>query len=82
MLALVWLLIITGIAFAGKGLTGYVTSQTCCSDELCPLEYRCSAIYPDVQVPKPAESELFFAIGVLFIASASVAFVAYRRFSR
>ncbi|MGM5481337.1 MAG: hypothetical protein ACQESE_02910 [Nanobdellota archaeon] len=60
-----------GLFFLGSGITGMVTSQTCCNGPDCDPEYRCDyAKQPDTETPSTTGS--LAALGLLMIIIASM----------
>ncbi len=65
------LLIILGIYFFGKGITGLVISQSCCFGSDCEQENLCEAATETFSTPWASYFFIIFGIGLIAVAIGS-----------
>jgi hypothetical protein len=68
------MLFVLGVYFIGAGLSGMVTSQTCCLPPSCTPEYECTIVgYSERATPARIDARL----GLLFVFAATTAFITH-----
>ncbi len=72
-------LLLGAVFFLGQGITGRVTSQTCCLPPSCPVEYLCSAA-PQVAREEAATGDV--RLGLLLAFAAVTVFITHELTTR
>lgn len=76
-LATIMAFFVLGTLLLGEGITGMVSSQSCCYGASCPADYLCDAAKPYEEMPGGVEVySLRFYIGLGLIAASFVAILA------
>ncbi|MBW2969010.1 hypothetical protein KY304_02240 [Candidatus Woesearchaeota archaeon] len=65
------LVIILGVYFFGKGITGLVVSQTCCSGPDCDAENLCDYAQETFSTPWMSYLFIVFGLGLVVVAISS-----------
>lgn len=69
------ILAILGVFFLGKGITGYVISQTCCFPPNCSEEDMCDLARPTIESPAPNPDVTNIYLGGALFSVSAIAYI-------